>query len=244
MNDSIFPRDSDAARCPSCRPLLSEYLDDQLDREARARVDDHLSECADCQALLEDLERVRSAAGGLGPLEPPRDLWPAIRTRLGEAEVVPLRTEVAARPSPWRRRVRLTIPQLAAAGLVLAFASGLGAWTLRPLAGGPDGQAGSPASLTDGVARVSMGGEANPNGAGDAVDELDAVLREARDRLDPNTVRILEKNLGVIDRAIAEARAALEMDPGNRFLEDHLRTHEARRLEYLRQTTALLERSS
>ncbi len=191
-------------------------------------------------SLAEELERVRAAARELGPIEPPRDLWPSIRARLGEAEVVPLHGGVELRGSGLRRRVRLTVPQLAAAGLVLMLAGGLGAWTLRPLAAGPEGTV-SPSPVT-GFEQVARGGA--EEGSGDAVDELEAVLRDARDQLDPNTVRILEKNLAVIDRAIAEARAALEVDPGNRFLEDHLRGHQARRLEFLQQATALLERSS
>jgi hypothetical protein len=56
--------------------------------------------------------------------EPPRDLWPSISARLGDraasSEIVELAT--------WRnradRRVSFSIPQLIAAGLVLAMASG------------------------------------------------------------------------------------------------------------------------
>lgn len=251
MNDSN-PRNglrdgADGLRCGACRSMLSEYIDEQLDADAEERVGRHLEACPECRGVRDDLVGVRSAAGALGPREPGQDLWPQLRTRLGEAEVVPLRPATDAprddvSPSRWRRRVRLTIPQLAAAGLALAFAGGLGAWTLRPLATGPAGDVAGPETAPPRVERVSV--ETPDVGAGDAVAELEAVLREARDRLDPNTVRVLEKNLALIDRAIAEARGALEVDPGNRFLEDHLRTHEARRLEYLRQTTALLERSS
>jgi hypothetical protein len=53
-------------------------------------------------------------------------------------------------------------------------------------------------------------------------------------------VRILEKNLAVIDRAIRESVAALAVDPGNEFLVDHLEGAYRRKVDYLREATALL----
>lgn len=47
------------------------------------------------------------------------------------------------------------------------------------------------------------------------VDGLHAELQARRERLSPETVAIIEKNLRIIDAAILEARAALEADPSN-----------------------------
>ena len=52
--------------------------------------------------------------------------------------------------------------------------------------------------------------------------ELGTALRLDGDRLDTATVRVLEENLAIIDRAIAEARTALEQDPASRYLNGHL----------------------
>ena len=51
---------------------------------------------------------------------------------------------------------------------------------------------------------------------------LDSAVTERRSQLDTNTVKIIEKNLKVIDKAIAESRAALEKDPHSHFLNDQL----------------------
>jgi hypothetical protein len=48
-----------------------------------------------------------------------------------------------------------------------------------------------------------------------AIGELAEVLEERRDQLAPETVRVVEENLEVIDRAIAESRAALAADPAS-----------------------------
>jgi anti-sigma factor RsiW len=60
--------------------------------------------------------------------------------------------------------------------------------------------------------------EAFRTGAGGfdgAVEELSATFEKQRDRLSPETVKVIEQNLAIIDRAIAESRAALEKDPND-----------------------------
>ncbi len=52
-----------------------------------------------------------------------------------------------------------------------------------------------------------------------AVTDLEQILRDERDRLDPRTVLIIERNLKAIDAAINEARMALNNDPANPYLE-------------------------
>ena len=47
---------------------------------------------------------------------------------------------------------------------------------------------------------------------------LETILTERRSELDPQTVEVLERNLAVIDAAIAEARDALAADPASQFL--------------------------
>jgi hypothetical protein len=72
-----------------------------------------------------------------------------------------------------------------------------------------------------------------------AVSDLERILREERDRLDPRTVLIIERNLKAIDDAINEARMALNDDPANPFLNSHLADARRRKLDLLRQATTL-----
>lgn len=57
--------------------------------------------------------------------------------------------------------------------------------------------------------------EAGTGGFDGAVEQLNAVFERDRDRLSPETVKVIEQNLAVIDTAIAESRAALANDPTN-----------------------------
>ena len=72
-----------------------------------------------------------------------------------------------------------------------------------------------------------------------AVTDLERILREDRDRLDPRTVLVIERNLQAIDDAIREARMALNDDPANTYLNSHLADARRRKLELLRHVTTL-----
>src|ERR1051325_3364527 len=80
--------------------------------------------------------------------------------------------------------------------------------------------------------------EANPRYAA-AVADLERILAQRRGRLDTATVRVIEKNLGIIDRAIRDAQSALAADPANSYLNLHLAQEMRRKLELLRQAAAL-----
>ena len=74
-----------------------------------------------------------------------------------------------------------------------------------------------------------------------AVTDLERMLREHRERLDPRTVVVLERNLRVIDDAIAEAREALAADPANTLLNAHLAGARQRKLDLLRRAALITE---
>ena len=71
--------------------------------------------------------------------------------------------------------------------------------------------------------------------------ELQRVLAEERSRLDPKTVQVLETNLAIIDRAVADARRAVEADPANFYLRNHLASVMKRKADLLRQATLLAQ---
>ena len=72
----------------------------------------------------------------------------------------------------------------------------------------------------------------------EAVADLQRTLDAGRSKLDPETVRVLEDNLGAIDRAIDQCRRALAADPANMYLNEHLAESRQRKLVLLRQASA------
>lgn len=210
---------------------LSEYLDGELGDATRAELEAHLATCAQCGATLAELRRVVTRAGALEDRPPAADLWPDIAARIG------LETDQLSRKRRARhRRFSFTVPQLVAASLALiAVPAGLVWLALR---GAPQSAAGSsPAPVAQTVKWMPK-----VEGSADAaVAELRTVLAESRrsGRLDAATIDKLEHSLAVIDSAIAEAKRALEADPGSVYLNHHLAETYRRKLSFLRQATRI-----
>lgn len=74
-----------------------------------------------------------------------------------------------------------------------------------------------------------------------AIAELEQVLADNRTRLNPATVEVVEANLALIDRAIADARRALAADPASRYLNDHLAETMKRKVDLLRRVTSAIQ---
>ena len=71
------------------------------------------------------------------------------------------------------------------------------------------------------------------------VARLREIVTQRRTEFDSATIAVLERNLDLIDRAIAESRAALERDPASEFLADQLARAMTKKVAILR-TVALL----
>lgn len=161
---------------------------------------------------------------------PSRDLWSGISSRI---EAAPVTTS---------RRIAFTLPQLAmAATLLIAVASGLTWMVAHPPAATAPAE---PVIQAYGLPEEETGGQVIQANFADAqfnaaVSDLERILRDERDRLDPRTVLIIERNLKAIDAAINEARMALNDDPANPYLNSHLADARKRKLDLLRHATTL-----
>jgi len=216
---------------------LSEYLDGEITPAERDDIDRHLTQCAECRSTLEDLRGVVSEAALLRDARPVRDLWSGIVGQIAPDG------RPRARVSPFRRaitsRLSFTLPQLAAAGIALMVLSGGLVWMAR--SGDPradfdplSAQSG-PASPTPILAPVNFADQHYD----EAIADLERTLEAGRTKLDPETVRVLEENLGAIDRAIDQCRRALATDPANVYLNTHLANARQRKIALLRRATML-----
>ncbi len=188
---------------------------------------------------LEQDDILKQAIGEWREELPSRDLWAGISTRMDSTQSSPSSTPATSLTT----KVAFTLPQLAmAASLLIAVASGLTWMVARPPAdptasSGPVIQAyGVPEEETSGQIVQANFADAQFNAA---VSDLERILRDERDRLDPRTVLIIERNLRAIDAAINEARMALNDDPANPYLNSHLADARRRKLDLLRTATSL-----
>jgi anti-sigma factor RsiW len=207
---------------------LSEYLDGDLTPVQRSELEEHLAACETCRRVLDELRIVMAQAAVLPDREPEADLWPAVRDAIAQGRVIPIQ---AARTA---RRFSFSLAQVTAAAAALALVSATAVW----LAVGKRDAAKGPSPETASVRPVSV--SFDPRGRADsAITELERILAEEHGRLDTSTVRILAQNLALIDRAIEQARKALESDPGNAYLNDHLARTMRKKIDVLRRAADL-----
>jgi anti-sigma factor RsiW len=201
--------------CSELRGRLDAYARGTLSAADAAAFEEHVDTCASCEAFLAEAEARPAETQGLPKsVEPASDLWPGIHARLAPRH---------------RGRARIAMPGwmlAAAAVLLIAVSSGITAVLLRP----PQSRTAAPPTSAFSPLEVQYASAAS---------ELSAELERARGRLAPATVRSIERNLAVIDSALAESRRALAQDPGNATLERLVIAAWRQKMDFLRRATAL-----
>ena len=197
--------------CAEFRARLDGYVRDELPAGESAAFEAHLESCAGCEALVAE----EAAPPGLDRLaraiEPREDLWPGIRRGI-------------TRPVPASRIVVPRWALAAAATILVALSSGITAFWLtsrRPV----------PVAGRDVRALEAQYTEAS--------NDLSAALERARRSLAPETMARIEKNLAIIDAALAETRSALAKDPGNAALGQLVLVAWRQKVDLLRRAMAL-----
>jgi anti-sigma factor RsiW len=212
---------------------LSDYLDGELQPAERAELEAHLAECEACAATLDELRAVVTEAGRLPELGPEHDLWPGIEARLAPRGVAAVADVV---PIHRRRRVVMTLPQLAAAAIALVLFSASAMWLA--VSPGPNAPANTTMAATPVMPAATQVVFADFD---QAIAALEVEYQSRRDDLAPETIRVVEKNLAIIDQAIADARQALATDPSSGFLSTHLANALRQKLDLLRQAATIAQ---
>jgi anti-sigma factor RsiW len=244
---------------------LSEYHDGELSPAEQTACESHLAACAECRSVLAEIRDVVAMARTDGEQLPAANLWPGILAKIDSGSADHLRQgydgppklyekaeaephnrswgRVSARP---RRQVTFSLPQLAMAATLLIAVSAAVAY----VAAGRSTMPPVPVVFREAPIQAmaepvgAPSADVTPANFADAafdraVTDLERTLVEQRDELDPRTIVIIERNLAVIDEAIRQARAALDADPANTFLNSHLADARRRKLELLRRATSI-----
>ena len=245
----------------SAQHLTEEELHDAADGTqssvAAGRATRHLMHCARCRADVDRIRELLALAASLPrSIEPPADLWAGIRTRIetgaggdaasvasgggaigtGDAANPAHRVRSPAKRAAWDSVLRDRRWLAAAAVLLIAISSAVTTLVMRN-----DSPAVADAA-PDGVEMPRDDRSAPVQRVSDDYERLDrelaSMLAASRDRLQPETVEKVDRNLAIIDAAIAEIRQALAEDPGNDALVQLLKASYGQKSALVRQVSA------
>ena len=221
--------------CEQFADRLADFLEHEVDETTRARMEAHANRCQECGSMLADIRAMQVAAAKLPELAPGRDLWSGIVDRI-ETPVVALNPSGSMKSASSPRRWRGVWTGLAAAGLVAVTATVTYELTSRsapatrtPVAAGRG--ADSPSLVAN---RPTFEQTYDTE-----ISRLRTIVTERSGQLDPATVAVLDKNLKVIDDAIAQCKDALRADPNSRFLIESLNDALESKVQLLRKAATL-----
>lgn len=236
MND--FPLSANFSDgCARFEAHLSGYLEQELDPRERQFMQQHRSACATCAALVHDLELLVMTAAELPGITPSRDLWHGIADRI-ETPVTTLPVRPLANVTPIARR-SVSVRWFAVAATVLVAVSSAVTWRVAS-----SRRAEQTVASADRAADSANRATVVPVVNADVVYEEQIVaLRTIVDQrfreLDSVTVKELKRNLAIIDKAIADSKAALAKDPNSQIVSGSLDRALANKVALMRRVALL-----
>lgn len=226
--------------CERYLNAIQELVDGTLGPIRRAELELHLESCDGCRELARDLQVIASAAEALPALNPPERVWSELSGRL-RAE-----GRAAAGPAPVARHRSIGLLAIAAALTVLVGGSLYLLQRQRSPATppAPVASTATPAATPDSAAPSGNPAPASPVQTVDVATELALTEKHFQNAIeqasttDPATAAVLQKNLLVVNEAIAESRKALEANPqsGSTQLYEVLK----QKIRFLQDTIALM----
>jgi anti-sigma factor RsiW len=209
--------------CEQCQELIHDFVDGSISRSDESILNTHLNECLDCESVRQDLTAIvgfyRTRRGEYEAPPNEQALWLRIRNVIEAEQRVVTSATAARRPSFWEqlmgRSWELSLPQLAAsvAAIVLLVSLttvvGIRRW-------GTDAQTSQPNQI-------------EASNVNDRVWQRQQVINYWNQRVELNKTRwspdmraTFDRNMQVIDQAVANSLDELKRNPHDEISEQML----------------------
>jgi len=182
-------------KCSEVLEVLDEFVDRELGHAKTAAITTHIAGCSACGSRLEALENMLREASALPrEISPKPDLWPRIEESISQEKIVNF-------PSQTRRFLKIA----AAAAVVIAAITTAYFMGLHQQAP----QIAEVETVDSMVLAANNSWSLVPPSLQQTRAQLRRALEARKDSLNPQTIAMVEENLGIIDRAISEISLAL-----------------------------------
>ena len=203
--------------CHDAESLLHDALDAPLPPADAAALAAHLETCAACRDLQADLALVGEAARALDRPIVPAAMWTRLSTQLEREGLIASASAAARSRTSWRGYAWMVVAAslLAGVGATLLWRVSEQATPAIPTAAAPrqvaPGNARDPRTVEAIEIELRVAAEHYEK----AITALEGLAAEDRARIDPAVAQVVERNLRLIDTAIADSRKALQGQPGS-----------------------------
>ncbi|HUU52242.1 MAG TPA: zf-HC2 domain-containing protein [Candidatus Heimdallarchaeota archaeon] len=192
-------------KCLTAKKWISEYIDGEVDAAKKAKLDEHCTQCADCQKLLEDFQTISSSAKELDTFSPPESTWGKIQEKMtaDEQEVLTL----APQKQGWFSIPRLSYvlsAVLLVVFLSLVFIYGPRYWSGQAVVPELENQQYTLTKLEEAEHHYQL-----------AIKALNEAAMAQKEQLDPQVAEVFRTNLDLIDQSINACRQAVLTDPND-----------------------------
>jgi tetratricopeptide (TPR) repeat protein len=193
---------------------LSDYLSGELPGPQVLEVEDHLRGCKNCQEILNDFQRILAACRSLPDFEAREDNFQLLKQKLspGTHEIIADKRRLESQDDlllhvqaklAFYRRVAVAVAAMA----MISVSLWIGQFIYSPPVNSETSNA--PAALASlEIQRAELHYQ-------NAIESLAQVLENTKQGWNPEVRRVVDQNLEMIDKAIAECQVALRRDPRN-----------------------------
>lgn len=224
--------------CTRSTDDIQALIDGTLGPIRAAELEQHLDRCDACRALERDLRRIRDAADTLGDPEPPDHVWLQIAGRLRQEG------RVHDQPAPVAAARHQYVWLGIAAALVLAVGASLVLLLpqfTQPSIGSPgrtaqQGNATGADAVQSGVEDLRQAERLLQSG----IAKLKEGLGSDEQALPTDVASTLDRNLQILDQAIADSSDALQKEPQNVAARSSLFDLLQRKISLLQDTLTLM----
>ncbi|HEU4387205.1 MAG TPA: zf-HC2 domain-containing protein [Blastocatellia bacterium] len=195
--------------CTECQDRLSEYVDDLLEAGERELIDEHLTGCAPCRIVRDDLMQIVQASLQLQGRTPEAAAWARLKTEI----------EAERQRGWWSRiastRITVSVPLFTAAIAVLLAALSAG-WLVSRRDPPPAVQSSFVGAGPAHAASV----QATIQEIEQRINRLDAIIELRRASWSPELRSMFDRQMLYVDQSLAECRHGLSDTPGDDVYEE------------------------
>jgi hypothetical protein len=218
--------------CQKCQELLSDYLDGELASQDYSQVNMHLSECADCLAVHDDLNTIVGACEEqreqFYSVPNERALWLRISNVIESEEqaqkaaassAVTAKAQRSGFSGLLNRRWEFSLPQMVStvAAIIIAVALGTAVGLRFTSRSNGDFTAQKSGPVITNVAAPTKGNNAGHDERFDAqtvsIEYWNQRVQERKPRWNPQMRDAFDRNMDVIDLTVKDAMNGLQQNP-------------------------------